>query len=66
VSDAVAGNRQFDEDRFRELVLYIAHKTKDDPTFGRTKLAKVLFSRDFVAYAGVLLAALSKPQARGI
>jgi hypothetical protein len=47
----VAGNRQFDEDRFRELVLYIANKTQDDPTFGRTKLAKVLFYSDFIAYA---------------
>lgn len=49
-SGVVAGNRQFDEDKFRELVLYIAHKTKDDPAFGRTKLAKVLFYSDFDAY----------------
>ena len=33
------------------MVLYIAHKTKDDSTFGRTKLAKVLFYSDFIAYA---------------
>jgi hypothetical protein len=37
----------FDQDWFDELVLYIAHKTKDDPHFGRTKLAKVLFYSDF-------------------
>jgi hypothetical protein len=40
----------FDEARFDELVLYIAHATKDDPRFGRTKLAKVLFYADFDAY----------------
>ena len=42
---------QFDEARFDELVLYIAQKTRDDPRFGRTKLAKVLFYADFDAYA---------------
>lgn len=47
----LGGNRDFDADRFRELVLYIAHKTKGDPAFGRTKLAKVLFYADFEAYA---------------
>ena len=27
-------------ERLRELILYIAEKLKDDPNFGRTKLAK--------------------------
>jgi uncharacterized phage-associated protein len=47
----VAGGREYDEKRFRELVLYIAWKTKDDPHFGRTKLAKTLFYSDLAAYA---------------
>lgn len=41
----------YDEDRFKELVLYIAEKAADDPTFGDTKLNKVLFFSDFFAYA---------------
>lgn len=41
---------EFDPDRFDDLVLYIAHRTKDDRYFGRTKLAKVLFYADFDAY----------------
>lgn len=40
----------FDQERFEELVLWIAHETKDDKNFGRTKLAKVLFYCDFDAY----------------
>jgi hypothetical protein len=40
----------FDAKRFDALVLFIAHETKDDPRFGRTKLAKVLFYSDFDAY----------------
>jgi hypothetical protein len=40
----------FDPQRFEALVLYIANKTADDPKFGRTKLAKVLFYSDFNAY----------------
>jgi hypothetical protein len=43
--------QQYDERRFEELVLYIAYATRDDPDFGRTKLAKVLFYCDFTAYA---------------
>lgn len=39
-----------DIDRLRELVLYIAHRAGDDPEFGRTKMAKVLFYSDFEAY----------------
>lgn len=43
--------QEYDEKRFEELVLYIARATQDDPNFGRTKLAKVLFYCDFTAYA---------------
>lgn len=41
----------FRADRFRELVLYIAWRTRDDTRFGRTKMAKTLFYADFEAYA---------------
>jgi uncharacterized phage-associated protein len=47
----MAGNREFDKDRFKQLVLYIAWATRDDARFGRTKLAKTLFYLDFDAYA---------------
>lgn len=36
----------FDADRFREAVAYVAWKMRDDPEFGRTKLAKTLFQPD--------------------
>lgn len=48
----MAGNREYDSDRLEQLVLYIAWQTKDNPRFGRTKLAKVLFYCDLAAYAG--------------
>ena len=41
---------EFDSRRFEALVLHIAHRTKDVPDFGRTKLAKVLFYSDFDAF----------------
>lgn len=42
---------EFNRERFEALVLYIAWKTRDDPEFGRTKLAKVLFYADLETYA---------------
>ena len=39
-----------DEDKFKELVLYIASKSADDPEFGATKLNKLLFAVDLFAY----------------
>lgn len=42
--------QEYNEERFEELVLYIAWETREDPDFGRTKLAKVLFYSDFTAY----------------
>lgn len=41
---------EFDHDRFEALVLYIAHRRRDDERFGRTKMAKVLFYSDFSVY----------------
>jgi len=40
----------FDQRRLEELILYIATRTADDESFGRTKLAKVFFYADFVAF----------------
>jgi hypothetical protein len=37
--------------KLRELVVYLAERSSDDPRFGRTKLAKLLFYCDFDAYA---------------
>ena len=37
--------------RLRELILHVSSKCCDDPTFGATKLNKVLFFSDFLSYA---------------
>ena len=44
-------NRAPNEDKFRELVLYVSQKCAFDPTFGATKLNKILFYSDFFAFA---------------
>jgi hypothetical protein len=36
--------------KLRELALYIAERSKADPAFGATKLNKLLFFSDFLAY----------------
>ncbi|AGB42702.1 hypothetical protein Mesau_00202 [Mesorhizobium australicum WSM2073] len=36
--------------RFRELIIYISDKSKDDPDFGSVKLNKILYFADFIAY----------------
>ena len=41
---------QFDEEKFRELVLYIATQCEEHPFFGATKLNKILFFSDFIAH----------------
>lgn len=40
---------RYDESKFYELVLYIADAFRDDATFGRIKLAKLVFNSDFRA-----------------
>jgi hypothetical protein len=40
----------YDEQKFAELMLYIAQRSSQDAAFGRTKLNKILFYADFVAY----------------
>lgn len=48
----MAGVREFelDEQRFKNLLLYVTESLSDDPTFGETKLNKVLFFSDFEAF----------------
>lgn len=41
---------QFDEDRLKELVLYVSNKSSADASFGQVKLNKLLFFADFWAY----------------
>jgi len=41
---------EYQDDKFRELMLYIAQEMADDPAFGATVLNKVLFFADFFAY----------------
>ena len=36
--------------KLKELSLYIAEKSKNDPHFGATKLNKILFAGDFFFY----------------
>jgi len=39
--------REIDERKFKELILYVADKCSDDPDFGAVKLNKILFYSDF-------------------
>lgn len=41
----------FNEEKFTEMVLYIAETTMDDPDFGAIKMAKALWKADFVSFA---------------
>lgn len=41
---------EFDEEKFKELVVYIARMCQDDIYFGATKLNKILFFSDFISY----------------
>lgn len=41
---------EYMENKLQELVLYISGKSKNDPSFGATKLNKILFGSDFYYY----------------
>lgn len=41
---------EFNEQKLKELILYIATQCKDDVFFGATKVNKLLFFADFLAY----------------
>lgn len=47
---AITQTMTYDPHKFRELLLYIAERSEDDPNFGKTKLNKILFYTDFLAY----------------
>lgn len=49
VSDAPT--LEYDEQKLKELILYIADKSADDPSFGDTKLNKILFFSDVLSHA---------------
>jgi hypothetical protein len=42
---------EFDRDKFRELVVYVSERLAEDPSFGDTKLNKVLYFVDFLGYS---------------
>jgi len=43
----------YDKDKFKELILYIARKSEDDPKYGAAKLAKLMYFIDFEAYGAL-------------
>lgn len=45
-----SGRFRPNDSKLKELILYIAEKSESDQHFGRTKLNKLLFYADFVAY----------------
>ncbi len=40
----------YNQDKLRELILHVAWRSQDDPTFGAVKLNKILYYADFYAY----------------
>jgi uncharacterized phage-associated protein len=46
----VAGKSEFDETKFKELIVYIARRLPPEAALGRVKLAKLLMLVDFTAY----------------
>lgn len=44
-------DNQESRERLRELILYVAERSKDDDDFGATKLNKLLFYADFISFA---------------
>lgn len=48
--DTQTYNPKFEAAKFKELMLYAAEKSVGDPTFGATKLNKILFFSDFLYF----------------
>jgi hypothetical protein len=46
----MAGGIEYNEVKLKELVLYVANRSFDDPFFGKTKLNKLLYFSDFQAF----------------
>lgn len=42
---------QPDDDKFKELILFICERSEGDSPFGAIKLNKLLFFTDFVSYS---------------
>ena len=41
---------EFDSEKLKEMIVYVAAQAQDDPTFGAIKLNKILYYADFAAY----------------
>jgi hypothetical protein len=46
----MAGDVAVSDSKLKELILYVAKKSLDDPFYGATKLNKILFFSDFLAF----------------
>jgi len=46
----MAGGIDYSENKFKELVLYVANRSLDDQFFGKTKLNKLLYFSDFQSF----------------
>ena len=46
----MAGHAGFDSQKFKQLILYLAERSGDDPGFAATKLNKLMYFCDFEAY----------------
>jgi hypothetical protein len=46
----MSASAAYNDTKFKELLLHIAERSVDDPRFGKTKLNKILFYADFLAY----------------
>lgn len=40
----------YNDTKFKELLLYVAEQSVSDPTFGKTKLNKILYYADFLTF----------------
>src|SRR6266498_3793255 len=46
----MAGGVEFNRQKFKELILYLADQSREDPGFAQTKLNKLLYFCDFEAF----------------
>ena len=44
-------DKPYGDDRLKEIIIYISSKCQDDPTFGATKLNKILYFSDFTSFS---------------
>lgn len=48
--EMITSPQPYNAEKFGELLLYVAEQSENDPNFGKTKLNKILFYADFLAY----------------